>query len=363
MPDPRKQGHWGLALVLAALFGWGVWELMRTPLESGSVYPPYSTLRTDPLGAKALFDSLSELPDVAVTRLYKQRGPLHPNTTLMILGVDAQSWVSLDEMSLVEYEKLIENGGRMVIAFTPTRMPRRTPPGVSRKNAIEEHWDLRARYRESPNGEDDSVIPRKSALYFDAGSGWTVLEGNDSGATVVERKFKEGTLLLVAESFPLSNQGLSEERDGAQIAKLIGPGHNIVFDENHFGVNEAGSVAVLLRKYRLENALGVLTMVAALFIWRNASSFLPPREMAEPKALTGRDSREGMTALLARSVAPGELLKTCWAQWSRSGQMNANNTRTERLRAEIELWSKADPAGKNIVEGYRAACRALTEKK
>ena len=39
--------------VLLVLFGFGVLRLFRLRFETGDVYPPYSSLRSDPLGAKA----------------------------------------------------------------------------------------------------------------------------------------------------------------------------------------------------------------------------------------------------------------------------------------------------------------------
>jgi hypothetical protein len=44
------------------------------------------------------------------------------------------------------------------------------------------------------------------------------------------------------------------------------PAKRVLFDENQFGVSETGSVAVLIRKYRLETAIGMLFAIAGLFI-------------------------------------------------------------------------------------------------
>ena len=70
---------------------------MVAPLITGEVYPAYSSLRSDPLGAKALFESLSEQPGLDVTRLYKARSPLDSETTL--LGSRASILWNLDRIS------------------------------------------------------------------------------------------------------------------------------------------------------------------------------------------------------------------------------------------------------------------------
>ncbi len=57
-----------LALVLGAAFVVGLAQLFVLRYEVGDVYPPYSTLRADPLGTKALVDALGVLPHVEVRR-------------------------------------------------------------------------------------------------------------------------------------------------------------------------------------------------------------------------------------------------------------------------------------------------------
>jgi hypothetical protein len=74
----------------------------------------------------------------------------------------------------------------------------------------------------------------------------------------IERKFGAGSVVLVPDSFPLSNQGLRDARDAPFISQLTGSAHHIWFDENHFGVVETGSVAKLMRQYRLEGAIAML---------------------------------------------------------------------------------------------------------
>jgi hypothetical protein len=357
MPAARNGATWLIGF-LVALFLAGAWEVMIAPLTTGDVYPPYSTLRTDPLGAKALFESLSEQPALDVARLYKARSPLPSETSLLILGVNSSGWGAAPKTVFDDYEALLKRGGRIVIAFLPTNAPETTPL----TQALEEHWHIRPRYRKSTEQakRDAGAIPRESALYFEPGKEWRVLREREGNPTIVERDVSGGTLVLVGDSFPLSNQGLSEETDGALIARLVGPSRRILFDENQFGVSETGSVAVLIRKYHLEPALAVLLVVAGLFVWRNASTFLPPRDDQRSSRVSGRDSQEGLASLLRRNVPEDQLLLACWKEWSRS----ASRRDSQRGRAELVLREighetrKSDP-----VAGYRGACRILMEKK
>jgi hypothetical protein len=343
---------WWIFLLLAVFLG-GAWVVMVAPLITGEVYPAYSSLRTDPLGAKALFESLSEQPGLNVTRLYKARSPLDSETTLLILGVDSLAWTKSPKPVADDYEQLVPKGGRIVIAFLPA-----VPPKVqSNAGAIEEQWHIRLRYRKASGEQQGNTgaMPRESALYFEPDPEWRVLEERQGNAAIVERNLAGGTLVLVGDSFSLSNQGLSDSGDAALIAGLIGPAKRVLFDENQFGVSETGSAAVLIRKYQLGAAIGMLLAIAGLFIWHSSSRFLPPRADTRAVPVSGRDSHDGLAALLRRNIPMSQLLPACLKEWIRSAPQRG---RAEAVQAEIQQWTGRDPAA-----GYRAICRVLTERK
>ena len=54
-----------LFLLLLALFVTGLYQLMALRFDSGDIYPPYSTLRSDPLGTKILYSTLNRDPRIA----------------------------------------------------------------------------------------------------------------------------------------------------------------------------------------------------------------------------------------------------------------------------------------------------------
>ena len=213
--------RWIYGIALIAVLGWGLEQVVVSPLETGDVYPPYSSLRSDPLGAKALYESLASLPGLVVERMYKQRAALEgARETMFVLGVDPVSFSSVKEKELEQFEKLVENGGRLVIAFVPVRA--RIDHGDTR--AIEERWKLRFRYRRGTE-DDRSAMPRATALFFEAEEPWRPMGDHDA----VERDFGRGSIALVADSFPLSNEGLREARDADFLASLAGPATKIVF--------------------------------------------------------------------------------------------------------------------------------------
>lgn len=327
---------WALVCVLA----WALEQVVVTPLETGEVYPPYSSLRSDPLGAKALYESLASI--VGVERLYKERASMSDaGDAMLVLGVDPVAWSALDVETIDGYRKLVEHGGRLVIGFLPVRTPLNIP--VSRP--VEALWGITLRYRQQKIASERDSVPRETALYFEAGPHWRTHAG------FVERTFGTGTVVLIADTFPLSNEGLRENRNAGLIAAVIGPAQRVIFDENHFGVVETGSLVKLMRKYRLEGAVAILAIVAGMFLWRSMSSLLPARKPAGPNAVAGRDSLAGMTALLHRGVAEKDLMAVCFAEWSKAER---NPELAGRVENEIR--------GKDAVAAYRAACRVLSEK-
>jgi hypothetical protein len=336
---------WAAAIALAILFGWGLEQIAITPLETGEVYPPYSSLRTDPLGAKALYESIAGLQDLHVDRIYKARTQLAPQSALLVLGLNPIVWNELTQKTLTEYENQVAKGGRLVIGFLPVYAPAK-PLDYP---LLWDRWKLRFRYRRQ--GDDDdrrSDIPRDSDLYFAPGEGWSVVEQNGDAPITVERSFGSGTIVLVAQSYPLSNEGLREDHDSAGISRLMGQARDISFDESHFGIQESGSVTTLMRKYHLEPAVGVLLLTALLFLWRSASSLLPPRSPDKAEAVAGRDAQDGLVSLMERSLPEKDLLNACYAEWARTA---AGNRRTHILEAEISRRAGQTPA-----EVFRAAC-------
>lgn len=333
---------WIAGVALLALLGWGFEQVIVAPFETGEIYPAFCSLRSDPQGTLALYESLAAQPGINVDRLYKQRSEIADSDEVMlVLGVDPVAWAELDPKVLIEYEKLVKRGGRLVIGFLPAR-------GRAVPESERSVWNLRLRYRKPAAQDDARGIPRESALYLEAGPQWTKGDG------FIERTFGAGEIVLVPQTFALSNEGLREARDTQFIAALIGPAHHVVFDENHFGVVETGSVAKLMRKYRLEGAVAVLAVVFALFLWRSASSLLPPRGAPLVESVAGRDSLAGMTALLNRGVAERDLIDVCFAEWSRTDRNPARAARVEQaIRGH----------GKEPAPAYRAACAALSDKR
>ena len=107
-----------LVLVLTGLV-LGLGRLVQLRFDRGDIYPPYSSLRADPLGAKALADSLAEMPGCEVRR-HLRSGPQLPDgrgAALLFLGMDSRQMEHVPEAEAEALERFAREGGRVVMAF------------------------------------------------------------------------------------------------------------------------------------------------------------------------------------------------------------------------------------------------------
>ena len=127
------------AVALAAALIAALVQLFALRFEQGDVYPPYSTLRADPLGAKAFHDALAEIRELDVQRNFApltQRRPGEP-ITMIYAGIQRRSvW---GEEEIKAFEGLVTNGARAVFAFAPEDVDAAPPPprvlgGLPKKN-------------------------------------------------------------------------------------------------------------------------------------------------------------------------------------------------------------------------------------
>ena len=317
--------------VLGLMLAFGVWQLFEMRFAHGDIYPLYSSLRADPYGSRALYDSIAGVPGFQVSRNFRPLGKIVPGAeTVFYLGVSPNGFEYQGPEEFEQLEKLAAQGARVVIGFRPAQ-------GTSKGQTapVEKRWKVRFTYSQHMNRSE----PSQTALAFEpADAAW---KGN---STFLERRFGAGSLLLVARSYPLSNEGLQKERATGLIAHMLGGNQRVVFDESHLGEVESGSIAGLARNYHLEGLALALLTLAGLYVWKNSSSLLPPY-MTEPDlALTSaKDASSGLANLLRRNIPPADLIRTCVAQWKRdhaSGRYSA----AKIARVEAIANRGGDPA-------------------
>jgi hypothetical protein len=331
--------------VVAALFFWGAIHLFDRQFASGELYPAFSSMRTDRLGTGLLYDSLGKLPGVTVERNFLPLEFLpRDGATLVLLGLNPMRVNWNDALLLRVVEGIASRGNRVVVAMyldadnrrlSQEDFDRREEPktrGAKKKSrqASPEEPPIKTMWKVSLKLGDDEAKPHP--LYFGQADGWRVRDKVGPKILTIERDFGRGSVVLMAESADFTN-GSSVALDRLpQVSWTFGPYRRIVFDEQHLGIAESGSVVGMARQFRLMGLAFGLGICAALFIWRNASSFPPPTSSRFVERLSGRTSQAGLLTLLKRHIPPAELAAACWREW----------LSTNRRQATPELLKRAD---------------------
>jgi len=307
----RRWRTWALALALAGLLSAGLLHLFEVEFAGGELYPKYSSLRTDPEGAKLLYASLGLTPGLEVTRNYLPLESLEANgASILVLSADPL------EIGLQAIEKIATRGNRVVVSMDSDLTLKAPQRFAYRK------WQLKL-----PNpGEIGG-----QGLYFKEAAGWTVLDRAGDKLLAVERPFGKGSIVLFARSQAFSNQSTAAADTVEEVTAALGPAARVIFDESHLGIAESGSVVGIARRFRLTGLAAGLALLAALFIWRNAGAF-PPAPAGGAAARPGAPVH-GLEALLRRHIAPRDLAAACWKEWSVSHKRDVPEEKLRRAAA------------------------------
>jgi len=366
MPAERRYhtlALWTIAFLVVAA-GWIFARIYVYSTEAGDIFPPYSSLRADPLGAKALHDAVASLGH-RVDRWFKPGGLFKDSrATVLLLNVPERVLRGAPGSEWDEWEERAQAGARLVIAL---QRPAESDKVVE---ALEE-MQRRMRDRKGLKKDEDkqkgagkkSARPRKPPLterwkvqikesqnrklawrFIPDEEAWKTVRSIESEPQVIERQIGEGSIVLIAESYRFSNEGLRKNRDTELLTLALGGRGHIVFDEYHLGTAQTGSVGGLLRRYKLTWAAGALIVLGLLFVWRNSSSLLPPASEPAGAAVEGRDSVAALGSLLRRGVPRSGLPAAALEMLHKSATvLRLSVSRRAQVERELELSTSEDP--------------------
>ena len=141
------------ALFLAAAFFYGVARLFVLRYERGDVYPPYSSLRADPLGVKGIYDALDRLPGVDATRNFRALPKLKPAAPVTLVYAGVTPYAEWESRELSVFDALVHDGTRAIFTFMPfANAP--LPEQMKRAQAVAREQKEKARAeKKKPRGK------------------------------------------------------------------------------------------------------------------------------------------------------------------------------------------------------------------
>ncbi|NCC51580.1 MAG: DUF4350 domain-containing protein [Spartobacteria bacterium] len=399
----------GLAFLLLA---GGLLHLFTLRFEIGDMYDPYSSMRADPLGIKVYYESLAASKQYQVERNYRPLAEFAPTNQLTLLawGVSPSRIPGSKARALALYT-FLRRGGRLVVGYEPqswatTRFLQEedeneqastndtTEADVVETNdvvccslegdgtnvyraPITRWWGASIGYMDASNqpavlneAYAGPSLPREischtTLVFTNLDEHWSVVYTCGGHPVVIERRIGDGTLLVSALSYFLSNEAMRNERHTPLLTWLAGTLPRIVFDESLHDVIESKGLAQLVRGYRLHLFFGMLGLLVVFFIWQRSVPLTPPFTDADEAAgvatAHGRDSLAGLVNLLRRNVSRKELLEICIAEWEKTARRAPadHEARAACLR-EIARTTK-NPRGDKmgLPERYRRMSAAM----
>jgi hypothetical protein len=275
MLNPLRWLLWLLPCLVCA-FIVALVHLFNLRYASGDVHPAYSSLRTDPLGAKALFESFRRVGHLEARRnlqpLAKLEVPLP--MTLFWLGSNVRDLKETEESLVKEWEALALRGNRVVISFSPeaakpwrpedsakeakptdrpasrnappkgvrnkqdepasepAKKPGRTRPGPglrppgepASRVSLEERWGLMAAFRDLPRDERDEAMSVEAHLRRENG---------------LPRSIPCHTALVFRQLAPAWRVIYAREAEAVLIEKRMGNGAIVLSADSYLFSNQA----------------------------------------------------------------------------------------------------------------------------
>ncbi|HLH54382.1 MAG TPA: hypothetical protein VKY92_12280, partial [Verrucomicrobiae bacterium] len=261
---------------------------------------------------------------------------------------------------------------------TPTPKPGSKPAAES--PLLKERWGVEIGFKALPEGDggkyepvsvrrtEELALPPEldwhSGLFFtNLNSAWLPIYSRGTQPVVIERYFGKGSVVLMTDCFFLSNEAMiGQERHADLLAWIVGPVRTVFFDEAHLGLTETSGVVSLMRKYRLHGLLAGIAVLVGLFIWKYSASFTPRVDEAqEANEIAGKEASAGFVNLLRRNIAPGNILKVCFDEWTntfaRRGSVSI--TRVDQAQAVFAAEASLPRSAQDPVRAYREIRRVL----
>lgn len=407
--------------VMVLLFAYFMVNLFSIRFKSGDIYPAYSTLRSDPLGSKALFEAMRALPGLNVQRSYAPAGKftILNNTCLLFLGIRGEQTHFVSKKEYEQIEQMLNLGARLIVALTPdgsghfvgkkgeekeenskseknkdpdheksTKADEKDKKGLNdggkEKNEkadgcgidLFEKLGIHVKYDNS--GRSDAIAVHHSdnssdyidwpyAIWFEAQEDWQSIYTWNGNPVIIERHFEQGSIVMLASSYIFSNESLKKDENSKVLSWMVNDRTHIVFDEYHLGIREQQGISILMKKYHLFGPVTLLAFLFVLFIWKNATSIIPLDEEnsadLESKKENEQPPPSGMVCLLRKHINKNELIPVCKKAWQDAFiKENRASKKYRRILDAVESATAGQSRKKtDPVHTYNRICKIMSE--
>jgi hypothetical protein len=167
------------------------------------------------------------------------------------------------------------------------------------------------RSERAPASLPEQIRWHSPAKFIELDPAFTTMYERASGALVVERAFGKGSLVLLGESYPLSNEAQHWDRHPELLVWLVGEHPRVIFEESHLGITEPRGVVTLMRELGLSGFLFGCLVLGALLSWQR---IVPLGRRALPRVVrTGDLGAENVAilSLIRRGMTLDQALRAC----------------------------------------------------
>ncbi|WP_138085739.1 DUF4350 domain-containing protein [Phragmitibacter flavus] len=392
-----------MGALIAVLLGtaWLFSRVLEMRFESGTVYPPYSTLRADPLGSKALYESLDRLPGMEVRQNFRSLEKLHGKVgeTLVLLDLKPSTWVDGLVIKGKDLQRYAVEGGRVVMTLDGAGMGMARIGEEARQQRLEREKERQRKARKDKDKDgkeisdedlknlglelpdslakvtglevsggkfmltskggkplkkeeglklDDAKLPlwySGTSLEVDekVKADWKVLATVNGDPVMVEKSAGRGSMVVCTDSYFVSNEALLKEPAPEFLLWLMGGNSStVIFDETHLGTKESPGIMALARRFRLHGFFVGGLLLFGLFVWQASSSLVPQRGSDRGDgSVSGQGATAGLVSLLRRGVSRRQLLSKCFEAWDKGALVKSPAMQRRMEEARVLLTQQA----------------------
>ena len=197
--------------IVCSLFILGLYTLFSLRFQVGDVYPPYSSLRSDPLGTKIFYKSLANMEAIHVRRNHRPITQFIGNrdTTLLMIGLD-DYWIDMMNTHIHNaLSNLAVSGGRLVVSFYPTQRIH---------EPLSDNEELEPESNQDCDDEDDLTTGEASLKSDEEGSVDSASKpssGSPEGSDENEEDWSKGKTISLSEKWGVRIGYLKEQEQSA----------------------------------------------------------------------------------------------------------------------------------------------------